>query len=168
MRIRTLTASLVSAGVLTLLGGCEDEPQQVARPKIKTREVIGKYTQDVRPAEPELQKGGAQPAPGQIVVKDPITLSGNVYVLAVDRIAEGNVRHALDLYNAEHGAYPRDFQEFMNEIIKPGKPDGIRLPQLPYYQGYSYSAAEHKLIVLEYPSRKAQYQQQQDKALGRQ
>src|SRR5262249_58327763 len=96
-----------------------------------------------------------------------ITLPGNVYVVAAGRTAFNNVKHALDLYQAEHGEYPKTYQEFMDEIIKPGKPDGLQLPRLPYYQDYGYDEKEHKLIVLEYPDRKNQFQQQQDQRFGR-
>ena len=98
---------------------------------------------------------------------NPITLSGNVYVVAVDRYSAGLVQHAIDLYHGEHGEYPKDYKEFMDEIVKPGKPDGIRLPQLPYYQEYGYDEKQHKLIILEYTDRKARFQEQQDKELGR-
>lgn len=165
-------------GSLLLLVGCEGEKRVLppgssgsaasapAPEEIKTREILGKRTQDVRDVEAEVQKGG-QEAPNRITAKDPITLGGNAYVVSVDRIAAMNIQHALDLYNAEHGAYPKDYKEFMDEIIRPEKPDGIALPQLPYYQEYGYDAPNHKLIVLEYPDRKAQYQKQQDKRFGR-
>ena len=40
----------------------------------------------------------------------------------------------------------------MTEIIKA---NNIALPVLPYYQEYGYDEKEHKLIILEYPDRKA-------------
>jgi hypothetical protein len=153
--------------LLAFLAGCEDEARVTSKPQIKTRKILGETTQDVRPAAPELKAGGAQEASGKVIAKDPITLPGNVYVVAVDRIAAGNVKHALDLYQASTGAYPKDYKEFMDEIIKPDQPDGIRLPRLPYYQEYGYDEKEHKLIILEYPDRKAQFQEQQDKQFGR-
>jgi hypothetical protein len=120
-----------------------------------TREILGKKTQDVREAEGELAKG-AQVGSTKIIAKDPITLPANAYVSIVGKTGLLNVQHAIDLYNAENGHYPKDYQEFRDEVLKVGKPDGIVLPQLPYYQEYGYDAAEHKLIILEYPDRKAQ------------
>jgi hypothetical protein len=38
---------------------------------------------------------------------------------------------------------------------------------LPYYQEYGYDAPQHKLIILEYPDRKAQVQKQDDARYGR-
>lgn len=167
MSTRRRSVWLAPLAILVLAAGCdEDRPVKSAK-KIKTRETIGKYTQDVRPSAPELEKGGAWEAPRQITAKDPITMSGNAYVVAVNQVAAGSVKHTLDLYQAEHGEYPKNFREFMDEIIKPNQPDGLRLPQLPYYQEYGYDEVNHKLIVLEYPDRKAQFQKQQDQELGR-
>ncbi len=64
-----------------------------------------------------------------------------------------NIQHAVDLYHATNDRYPKDIDEFMNEIIKP---NNIALPRLPHYQEYGYDANEHKLIILEYPDRKNQ------------
>jgi hypothetical protein len=156
----------LSALILLAAAGCEEETRHTSqtRPKIKTREVLGKTTQEIRPAGPELQQGGAREAVPKITAKDPITLQGNAYVVAIGQIAIGQIKHTLDLYQAEHGDYPKTYEQFMNEIIKP---NGIRLPQLPYYQDYAYDEKEHRLLVLEYPWKKAEFQQQQDHDLGR-
>jgi hypothetical protein len=95
-------------------------------------------------------KKGARVASTKIRAKDPITLSGNAYSSIVGQYVIGQVKHSLDLFNAREDRYPKDYEEFMAEIInKPG--EEIRLPQLPYYQKYGYDEAEHKLIILEYP-----------------
>src|SRR5205823_2034099 len=46
---------------------------------------------------------------------------------AIDRILKLKVKHALDLYQAENGRYPKGDEEFMTEVIKA---NGIALPQL--------------------------------------
>jgi hypothetical protein len=152
-----LRCGLVSLVALLLAAGCEDEPKKTARPKLKPREVIRKTTQDIRPAAPEIQQGGAREAVGKITAKEPISLQGNAYTVAIGQIAIGQIKHSLDLYHAEHDAYPKNYDEFMNEIIKA---NGIRLPVLPAYQEYAYDEKEHRLVVLEYPDRKAQLQAQ--------
>lgn len=177
-RVLRLTSTTLPC-LLLLSAGCE-EPRHLpnsgkaanqAAPNANTatvqpREILGKTTQDVRKMEPELQ-AGAQVAPDKITAKDPLTLSGNAYVVSMNHISFNNVKHAIDLYQAEHGEYPKNYEEFRDEILKPGKPDGIALPQLPYYQEYSYDEKEHKLVVLEYPERKAQVQKQDDAKYGR-
>jgi hypothetical protein len=114
-------------------------------------EILGKRTQDIRQLTPEEQTK-TQAAPTKITARDPITLSGNAYVVAIGQIATGNIKHAMDLYQAENGRYPANYDEFMTEIIKK---NNIALPVLPAYQEYFYDEQEHKLQVREYPDRKA-------------
>jgi hypothetical protein len=114
--------------------------------------IVGQKTQDIRNADTELKSGNAQVASQKITARDPITLQGNAYVVAVGSIAINNIKHNVDIYQADNGRYPRDLKEFMDEIIKK---NNIVLPVLPHYQEYAYDANEHKLIVLEYPDRKA-------------
>jgi hypothetical protein len=171
-------ATVLAAGVLALAAtGCGQE-KRVTKPgdaatataapappqeEIKLRPVINQRTSDIKDAAAELQKGGQQ-ANMKITAKDPITLQGNAYVTSVGRIAIDQITYALRLYEAENGRYPKDYQEFLDEVIKK---NNISLPQLPFYQDYAYDADGHKLVVLEYPERKAQFQAQQDRRLGR-
>jgi hypothetical protein len=153
-------AAPLAVALLVLAAGCEGEPRAKKRAKatvtVQPRETIGKTTQDIRELEPEVQQG-AQVASGKITAKDPITLSGNAYVTAIGQIEIGKIQKAMDLYHAEHDRYPETLQEFMDQIIKP---NGIRLSQLPAYQEYAYDAANHKLVVLEYPDRREALKQQ--------
>ena len=130
---------------------------------IQPREVLGQRTQDIRNAEDELKKG-AQVAETKITAKDPITLQGNAYVTIIGRTAMLQIEHAMRLYQATNDRYPKDFAEFKAEIITA---NNLALPQLPYYQEYGYDEKEHKLIVLEYPDRKAALKKQRDAEYGR-
>ena len=113
--------------------------------------IVGKRTQDIKDANAALKSGQARKAETRIVARDPITLQGNAYVVAIGQIAIGQIKQAVDLYQAENGRYPRDLDEFMEEIIKK---NNIALPKLPPYQDYAYDANQHNLIVIEYPDRK--------------
>ena len=62
-----------------------------------------------------------------------------------------SIQHAMDLYHATNDRYPKDYDEFMTEIIKA---NNIALPQLPTYQEYGYDEKEHKLVILEYQALK--------------
>src|SRR5208337_2985639 len=53
-----------------------------------------------------------------------------------------NMQHAMDLYHVENDRYPKNYEEFMSEIIKA---NNIALPVLPEYQKYGYDEKEHKL-----------------------
>ena len=147
---RTAAAARLAAAI-TLLAGCEDSAKKAAVPA-QGREVLGKRTQEIREVSKEIKGGEAKVADTKIVAKDPITLSGSAYVSMIGQTTILQIQHAVDLYRAEHDAYPKTYEEFMKEIIKAGN---IALPTLPYYQEYGYDAPEHKLIILEYPAKKA-------------
>lgn len=146
VRVFRLTPVLFLALAAT---GCESEPEKPA----KDTSIIGKRTQDIVQAKPALQKGG-RVASTKITAKDPITLQGNAYVTTIGRLAIDQIKYALELYRADHdGQYPKDYKEFMAEIIK--KPGAeISLPKLPHYQEYGYDEEKHELIIIEYPERK--------------
>jgi hypothetical protein len=137
--------------------------QGVANGVIQPREILGRRTQDIRDAKAELQKG-VREGSTKITAKDPITLPGNAYVTIVGRSSILQIQHALDLFRAANERYPKDFPEFKAEIIQA---NNIALPTLPYYQEYGYNADEHRLIILEYPDRKAALQKQDDARYGR-
>jgi hypothetical protein len=128
-------------------------PAKPAAPAKKKEPVfiVGKRTQDIKDAKTELKNEGARVASQRIVAKDPITLQGNAYVSIIGQTSILNIKHAVDLFQAENGRYPKDINEFMEEIIKK---NSIALPLLPHYQEYAYDAAQHSLIIIEYPDRK--------------
>ena len=166
----TLRRALAVPIALLALAGCDDSPgpttpgvgsapapkSEPAPPPAadigKPREILGKRTTDIRDANAEMKTAGAIQAPTRPIAKDPITLAGNVYVSAIGHTAINNIKHGMDLYQAETGAYPKDYPEFMEQIIKK---NNIALPTLPDYQEYAYDAPNHKLIILEYPDKKA-------------
>jgi hypothetical protein len=115
--------------------------------------IIGQRTQDIKDANAELKTGKAQVGSTRIVAKDPITIQGNAYVSIIGQASILSIQHAVDLWHASNDRYPKDIDEFMNEIVKP---NNIALPRLPPYQEYGYDANQHKLIILEYPDRKNQ------------
>ena len=151
--------------ILTLFSmclGCEEERNVGGKPKPpaqakaaapKDTFIVGRRTQEILDARPELQKGGANVATPKITAKDYITLQGNAYVTAIGQISILSIQHAMDLYHATNDRYPKDYDEFMSEIIKANQ---IALPVLPYYQKYGYDEKEHKLVILEYPELKNQ------------
>lgn len=167
----TLRRALALSVALIALAGCDDTPApgtpgvgaaSASKPEPapppaadigKPREILGRRTTDIRDAQKEMKAAGAIEAPKRPVAKDPITLAGNVYVSAIGQTSINNIKHAMDLYHAENdGKYPKDYPEFMEQIIRK---NNIALPTLPYYQEYAYDAPNHKLIILEYPDKKA-------------
>jgi hypothetical protein len=160
----------IALGLGLLIVGC-DQPTGSSRPRSRSKAVdpvaeqpapppppaeaprefiVGKRTQEIRDASAEKKAGGVV-ATQKITAKDPITLQGNAYVTSIGRISIDQITHALDLYHAETGEYPKTYDEFMENIIKK---NNIALPKLPVYQKYAYDAPTHKLLVIEYPDLK--------------
>ena len=148
---------------LVLSAGCEEErnvgdkPNGQAKAKSsappKSELIVGRRTQEIKNAATEIKTEGAAIATTKITAKDPITLPGNAYVSIIGQLSIRNIEHAIDLYHAENDRYPKNYGEFMNEIIKA---NNIALPVLPKYQDYGYDEKEHKLVILEYEDRKNQ------------
>jgi hypothetical protein len=159
------TSLALAFTLLALVGGCEPEAKSKRMSK-PTRETIGKKTQDVRDLKVELTKGG-QVTDGKIHDADPISINADAYRTSVGNIAKMSVQHSIDLYEASNGEKPKTYEEFMDVIIQKGKPDGLWLPMLPYYQEYGYDADKKELVVIEYPEKKKAVDAQWDKELGR-
>jgi hypothetical protein len=157
---RPQTRALDQTGVSV---GFDENPRPQARPQPPVQPkpkrptdsgpIIGQRTQEIRNAANEQQKGGARIASTKITAKDYITLQGNAYVAIIGKTQILNIQHTMDLYHAANDRYPKDLDEFMNEIIKP---NNIALPKLPPYQAYGYDEPEHKLVILEYQALKDQ------------
>jgi hypothetical protein len=155
----------LALALLALAVGCGDEPS--TKPKLKTRETLNKTTQNVLDLKTELAKGGVL-ADTEIQVADPLTQSADAYRTSVAKIAKMRVQHDMDIYAAlNNDEKPKTYEEFMENIIKKGKPDGIQLPMLPYYQEYAYDSDKKELVVVEYPAKKKAMQEQNDRELGR-
>ncbi len=156
---RPKTRALEQTGVSL---GFDEESRPQARPQppqpqpkrpTDSGPIIGQRTQEIRKAATEQQKGGARVASTKITAKDYISLQGNAYVTIIGRTSILKIQQAMDLYHAANDRYPKDLDEFMNEIIKA---NNIALPRLPPYQAYGYDEAEHKLVILEYQALKDQ------------
>lgn len=170
---------------LALASGCEGE-QRVLAPgqarndpaqgaataapeQVQTRETIRKTTQNVLKLDEALAQGG-QRAATTIPEEDYLSQQASAYRTTVGRIGSMNVEHQLQIYKAANimeGDKPITYDVFLSDILKKDKPDGIQLPMLPYYQEYAWDEANEKLVVVEFPAKKAQYEQQQDERFGR-
>jgi len=124
-----------------VLSGC-DTPPDVEKPKSES--IIGKKTQDIGEYDPN---GDAEIADLQVDANSsPIGAASGAYKFAVGRTSEMAIQRALQLYNAQHGEYPKDHAEFMEKVVKANQ---IRLPVLPGKRRYQYDVENHKLVVVE-------------------
>jgi hypothetical protein len=163
---RLVGHTLVLALGLTLLAlaGCDDETPPPK--KIQARDTLGKTTQEVRNLKPELAQGGVV-TDGKIHATDYLSQQADAYRTSVGNIAKMAVKHSMDIYEAMNGEKPKTYEEFMEQIIKKGKADGIQLPMLPYYQEYGYDPYTKELVVIEYPAKKKAMEEQTAREHGR-
>ena len=131
---------------------------------VQTRKTINQKTQNVMRMEEALAAGG-------VLAEKPENDGGlgviaGAYRSSVAKLGNIAVQQAMQFYQAEHDEMPANYDEFMKWIIKPGQPDGIELAMLPYYQEYSYDEASRQLVVIEFPDKKAQREQETTGASG--
>src|SRR4051812_34207380 len=103
-----------------LLAGCEEEMRSKKKAAVTTPPpspaaedsgfIVGKRTQDIRKAEPEIAKG-AQVATQKITAKDPITLQGNAYVTMIGKTSILQIEAAVKLFQGANDRYPKDYDE---------------------------------------------------------
>ena len=74
--------------------------------------------------------------------------------MAVDKAIQ--IRNAQSIQDPK----PLSYKVFMEEIIKKGGPDGIRLAMLPYYQEYAWDEVNQQLVVVDFPARKEEREKQ--------
>lgn len=154
----------VAAGI-GLVGGCRPaaEPSP-AKPRIETRKTIGKTTQNVLELSRALADGGVPAA--MEITGEGIDVYADAYRTSVGKIAVMAVEQRMKLHAVEHDSPPETYEEFMAAIIQPGSPGGLQLPMLPYYQEYAYDPAEKRLVVVEFPAKKAQRKEETTGAAG--
>lgn len=169
--MRVTRLPMFALPLLAVIAGCEDKPKPTAAtaPPVKARETIGKTTQNVLDLKAALDQGGVLAAT-DIPVADPLTQNAAAYRTTVAKVAAMKIENAIQVRNAQmilEDPKPLNLETFLNEIIQKGKAEGIQLPMLPYYQEYAWDEAKQKLVVVEFPDKKAKFQDQQDRALGR-
>jgi hypothetical protein len=160
--MRTVAAALGVALVLGLTAGCDDSPKSTAKPAVAPRETVGKTTQEVKRLQDALAEGAVVAEGGGAVGPSGGYLGtlAKAYRSSVATAAMARVQQDLLAYDLQNNGPIKNYDEFMQFIIKKGQPDGLALPMLPYYQEYAYDEANRQLVVVEYPERKTQVDQQ--------
>lgn len=162
-RTRFVRAMVVAAFVP--LAGCGDAsaPKQAAAP-VQTRKTIKQTTQNVMELSEALAQGGVRA--DLSIQGQGLEVASEAYRTSVGKLSIIAVDQKMSFFEAETGRKPKDYAEFMGRIIEKGKPDGIMLPMLPYYQEYAYDPDAKGLIVVEFPTKKEQRQRETTGASG--
>lgn len=146
LRNRTMSRTLLAAcclGILFCAGCIDSSKSQPAANKPDDKGIFGKKTQDI--GEFDKDKANQVRSDQSIHASDPVTAPLSVYGPAMERISLTHVTHAIELFNASEGRYPKDHEEFMQRIIKE---NNIQLPVLPYKGQYKYDVEKHELVVV--------------------
>jgi hypothetical protein len=150
--------------VLAVAGCAESPPPAPAKPAMETRKTIGKTTQNVLELSRALADGGVLAETS--ITSDGLEMASDAYRTSVGKIGVMAVTQKVQLHEAEHGTKPGTYEDFMRLIIAPGEADGVALPMLPYYQEWAYDPGAKTVVVVEFPAKKEQRQQETTGAAG--
>lgn len=140
-----LTLAAASLMIFSSFTGCLKNPSPVKEDPPKQSSVIGQMTTDVAEFDPVADVG--RQADLTIDTSRPLhAMTAGAYKNILGRAAELSIKQAVNLFQAEHGRYPKDYDEFMERIIKY---NNIELPVLPGNLRYAYDVETHELKIIE-------------------
>jgi alpha-beta hydrolase superfamily lysophospholipase len=125
--------------------GCGMKPLE-EQTKKSPNSPIGKETQAITEFDPNA---GAKVSTPKIQTTDPISAPVSTLSYALDRTAKLKIEAAVKLFHGEHDRYPKDFDEFMEVIIKP---NNVTLPVLPGGKKWQYDVENHELVAVDAPA----------------
>ena len=124
-----------------LAAGCmESLEKQTAK---SPNSIVGKKTQDIGKFDPNAPN--QQVIDSKIRATDPITAPVGAYGPMMQKVSNIQIDSAINYFYGENGRYPKDYDEFMEKIIKP---NNIQLPVLPAKGQYKYDEENHCLVVV--------------------
>lgn len=123
---------------LCLLVGCSDG--LVDRDPARKNPLALETTKEV-----EEFKGDAEVVDQEIEISNPVTGALEAFEPSKQRIAILEIKHAVDIFQATEGRYPKDFDEFMQRVVKE---NNISLPVLGPGFYYQYDVENHELLVV--------------------
>lgn len=157
-------AAAVPAPVAVPAAAPVASPAAAAPAPIQTRKTLNQKTQTVLLLEDAIKDGGVR---AEMSIKSQgIGIAADAYRTSVGKLSIIAVDQKMSFFQAEKDRKPKDYKEFMDKIIEAGKPDGIQLPMLPYYQEYAYDPEAYELVVIEFPAKKEQRQKETTGAAG--
>ena len=140
----TLAILLIVPLMLVACKPSGDGAEQGDQKETSKTGIFGKTTQEIGEYDPEA---GAEVSDGKMKEPHPLNPLGplNAYKPAIEKISRMQIQQAVNLFQAEFGRFPKDYDEFMEKIIKR---NGIKLPVLPGDWQYQYDVANHELLIV--------------------
>lgn len=138
-----MTTGRMTCRLVLVLGvslGCLNKVEEQTK---ATGSILGKTTQDIGKFDPAAKQ---KKSDSSVRVDVGPTYAAQAYRPIIEQAAKLQIEHALELYRATNDRYPKDHEEFMNEIIRE---NNIRLPALPAQWQYQYDVKNHRLEVVE-------------------
>ena len=136
--------TVISLSIALFLCGCMQSLED--QTKKSENSIIGKKTQDVGKFDP---KADNKVSDSKVHISDPITGPLQAYGPMLEQISKSQIKQAVDLFQASNDRFPKDYDEFMEQIIKANQ---IQLPVLPGGKKYQYDEVNHTLVVVEGPA----------------
>lgn len=147
-----------------VLNGCSGSSETKKAEPIQTRQTLRKTTQNVLEMADAIQQGGVRAE--MSIQGEGLEVAADAYRTSVGKLSIIAVEQKTAFFQAENDRKPEDYTEFMERIIEKGKPDGIMLPMLPYYQEYAFDPDAKTLVVMEFPAKKEQRKRETTGAAG--
>jgi hypothetical protein len=139
---RIVTVLLLCSLFLTGCMNSSPPKQPKKKNKKSPNSIIGKTTQEIEKFDPNAN---IEISDSKVKITNPITGALEAYGPILEKHFKGQTKHAIELYRAEHGVYPKDYEEFMEKVVIQGQ---IWLPVLPGKWKYSYDEKEHDIKVI--------------------
>lgn len=127
------------------LGVTTEDVNEMGRPVAQPKQengVIGKTTDDIGKFDPNARQ---EVSNQKIQATDPITAPLAAYSPMMEKVSMIQIDSAVNLFYGTEGRYPKDYDEFMEKIVKA---NNIKLPVLPYGGKYKYDEVNHVLMVV--------------------
>jgi hypothetical protein len=144
-----------SAALLAIAIGCEGPPPEGGATSMSEMadgmEQKAASTTETTTAAPQPERSPVVEEPQIVTAKTPkrgrtlhdqgsyLSAVGSARFRAEHQMILNQIHHALNLYQAEHGEFPKSHDEFMSRIIEP---NFIELPELEAGYEYWYDASE--------------------------
>ncbi|MFN0054022.1 MAG: hypothetical protein ACKV0T_17725 [Planctomycetales bacterium] len=139
---RLLFAYSCAALLMVSSGGCTGGSNSKVEEKQEKKGIFGKKTQEIGKFDANAPQ---EISDQKIRATDPVTAPLAAYGPMMERVSMLAIDHAVNLFQATEGRYPKDYDEFMEKIIKA---NNIQLPVLPYGGKYQYDETTHGLVIV--------------------
>lgn len=136
MRLICLLSLCTAAGCGSGTQTVKQLPQPPEKKEERPPAQVGEFDPD----------GDKQEADDSLKMSNPVTGALEIYQPLKQQVIGLGIDHAIQLFHALEGRYPRDLDEFMTRVIKENH---IKLPPLGAGQSYEYDVQNHKLLIVE-------------------